>query len=127
MSEETTSKAILILEIDSVTPNEAIEVLVNMLRNLPNVKRCLSKLELLTQTFKSIKETKGVLSRENINVFWKMLYQIEDPYTDINTYDEFREIFQKCESFGDFCQLQSGRFNKKLLKYLFDDKHNPQA
>lgn len=84
---------------------------------LDNLITSTVKLLPLINTFEEIKQI-PVPTRNDINRFWNILYQIDDDYTAIDTFNGFLEVFKYCNSFFDFILTQPTSFKIKLIEYL---------
>lgn len=77
----------------------------------------IAKLQRDIEIFNEIKQI-SLPSKKDIDRFWKVLYQIDDDFDSIDTYEGFVEAIRKNNSFVDFCLDQNDSFKIKLLEYL---------
>lgn len=108
------------LEKDPEHTKEAATTIMAFLNqiDLALIKKSQEKLRAFVTQYDLIKKLGRSPTNPEITVFWSMLYKIDDDFSKINTYDEFREIIERCSDFTAFCQAQDSDFNRELIKYI---------
>ena len=76
-----------------------------------------SKLQPYQQVFQDLKAIANP-TRGDINRLWEIIYRIDNDFAEINTYDGFKEVVKKSESFTDFCLHREPDFQLMLIEHL---------